>query len=126
MTPSGIDVRVAVETHPVVGPVIRVGPGGGAGRFADAPRRVLPISDRDAEALIDASGLDELLDDAARSNLLDLVCRLGAIVDAAPEIVELICDPVIVRPDAASIVEVRIVVAAVHEDEVPPVRRLPG
>ena len=126
MTASGIDVRVAVETHPVVGPVIRVGPGGGAGRFADAPRRVLPISDRDAEALVEDSGLDELLDADARGHLLELVCRLGAIVDAAPEIVELGCDPVIVRPDAAAIVEVRIVVAAVHEDEVPPVRRLPG
>ncbi len=126
MTASGTNVRVAIETHPVVGPVIRVGPGGGAGRFAEAHRRVLPISDRTADDLIDASGVAELLDPASHARLLELIQRLGAIVDAAPEIVDLVCDPVIVRPDAADIVDVRITVASVDHDDEPSVRRLPG
>ena len=126
MTPPGTNVRVAIETHPVVGPVIRVGPGGGAGRFAQAPRRVLPISDRTAEDLIDASGLADLLSEGAQAQVLELIQRLGAIVDAAPEIVEVECDPVIVRDDAADIVDVRITVASVDNDDEPSVRRLPG
>lgn len=126
MTAAGTNVRVAIETHPVVGPVVRVGPGGGAGRFAHAPRRVLPISDRTADDLVDASGLADLLDDESRAQLRDLVQRLGAIVDAAPEIVELVCDPVILRADAADIVDVRITVASVDNDDEPSVRRLPG
>ncbi len=126
MTASGTDVRIAIETHPVVGPVIRVGPGGGAGRFAVAPRRVLPISDRTADELIEASGVAEILDQQSHDRLRDLIQRLGAIVDAAPEIVDLVCDPVIVRPDAAAVVEVRITVASVENDDEPSVRRLPG
>ena len=65
-----------------------------------------------------------MLDDGAASHLVDLVRRLAAIVDAAPEIVELVCDPVIVRSDAADIVEVRIAAAPVQPDLSPAVRRL--
>src|SRR5690606_39561839 len=52
MVESGVDVRISIATHPVVGPVVRVGPGGGAGRFAPSPRRVLPLTDRGADELI--------------------------------------------------------------------------
>ncbi|MDZ7674066.1 MAG: GNAT family N-acetyltransferase [Acidimicrobiales bacterium] len=124
MVDSGTDVRVAVETHPVVGPVLRVGPGGGAGRFTDAARQVLPVTDAGARELVDGSAVAELLDDRAQDHLVELVRRLGAVVDAAPEIVELICDPVIVRADAADVVEVRIAVEEVRARATPPVRRL--
>jgi acyl-CoA synthetase (NDP forming)/RimJ/RimL family protein N-acetyltransferase len=124
MVPPGTDARVAIETHPIVGPVVRVGPGGGAGRFADAPRRVLPITDLGAEELVGESQIADLLDDAGRDHLVDLVRRLAAAVDAAPEIVELICDPVIVRGDAADIIEVRVTVEVIRADSGPPVRRL--
>ena len=124
MVAAGTDVRVAIETHAVVGPVVRLGPGGGAGRYADAPRRVLPITDLGALDLVAASGVAELLDDDCRDRLVELVRRLAAVVDAAPEVVELVCDPVIVRADAADVVEVRIGVEEVRPDTTPPVRRL--
>ncbi len=124
MVAAGTDVRIAIETHPIVGPVVRVGPGGGAGRFADAPRRVLPLTDLAASELVAESGVAEMLDGPATLHLVDLVRRLTAVVDAAPEIVELTCDPVIVRPDAADVVEVRITIAPVQADTSPPVRRL--
>ena len=124
MVAPGTDVRVCVETHPVVGPVVRVGPGGGASRFADAPRRVLPLTDLAAEDLLDASPVAALLEGPARAELVVLIRRLAAAVDAAPEIAELVCDPVIVRPDAADIVELRVVLEQVRADPAPPVRRL--
>ena len=124
MVAPGTDVRVSVETHPVVGPVVRVGPGGGASRFVDAPRRVLPLTDIAARDLLADSGVSDALDDEAKDHLLELVRRLAAIVDAAPEVLELSCDPVLVRPDAADIVEVRVVLQSVRPDETPPVRRL--
>jgi len=124
MVEPGTDVRVAVATHPVVGPVVEVGPGGGAGRFAASARRVLPVSDRGAEELLEESGLDEVLDPKARDQLCAVVRSLCAIVDAAPEVTELVCDPLIVRPDGADVVEVRVVLAPVEADDVPLVRRL--
>ncbi len=124
MVAPGTDVRIVVETHPVVGPVVRVGPGGAASRFIDAPRRVLPLTDVGASELLADSGVSEALDDDARARLLELVRRLAAIVDAAPEVLELTCNPVLVRPDAADIVEVRVVLQSVRPDETPPVRRL--
>lgn len=124
MVAPGTDVRVAVETHPVVGPVIRVGPGGGAGRFAAAPRRVLPLTDIAAEELLADSGMAELLDPESCQNLLALTRRLAAVVDAAPEVLELVCDPVIVRPDAVDVLEVKVALQSVRPDRTPPVRRL--
>jgi acyl-CoA synthetase (NDP forming)/RimJ/RimL family protein N-acetyltransferase len=124
MVEPGNDVRVSIGTHPVVGPVIRVGPGGGAGRFVPSPRRVLPLSDRGADELVTESGLDEVLDEPSRTHVVDLVRRLCAIVDAAPEVTELTCDPVIVRPDGADVIEVRATLARVEVDDVPLVRRL--
>ena len=124
MVESGTDVRIAIGTHPVVGPVVEVGPGGGAGRFATPVRRVLPVSDRGAEDLVAESELDEVLDDRSRANLVGLVRALCAIVDAAPEVTELVCDPVIVRPDGADVIEVRVTLAPVELDDAPLVRRL--
>jgi len=124
MVESGVDVRISIATHPVVGPVVRLGPGGGAGRFAPSPRRVLPLTDRGADELVTESGLHEVLDDDGRRHVVDLVRRLCAIVDAAPEVTELTCDPVIVRADGADVIEVRATLADVAADDVPLVRRL--
>jgi acyl-CoA synthetase (NDP forming)/RimJ/RimL family protein N-acetyltransferase len=124
MVEAGTDVRISVGTHPVVGPVVRLGPGGGAGRFAPSPRRVLPLTDQGADELVTESGLDDVLDPESRAHVVDLVRRLCAIVDAAPEVTELTCDPVIVRPDGADVIEVRATLAEVDVDDVPLVRRL--
>ncbi|MGK2928996.1 MAG: bifunctional acetate--CoA ligase family protein/GNAT family N-acetyltransferase [Acidimicrobiales bacterium] len=124
MVAPGTDVRISIETHPIVGPVVRVGPGGGAGRFASAPRRVLPLTHIAAEEMLIDSGVAEMLDAESCTKLLDLIRRLAAVVDAAPEVLELACDPVIVRPDAADVVEVRVALQSVRPDSTPPVRRL--
>lgn len=124
MVDPGTDVRIAIETHPIVGPVMQLGPGGGAGLYSDAPRRVLPLTHVNAEELVDESAVSDLLGSESRANLIALVRRLAAVVEAAPEVLELVCDPVIVRPDAADVVEVRMAVQSVRPDRSPPVRRL--
>jgi len=124
MVESGTDVRIAIGTHPVVGPVVQVGPGGAAGRFSDPARRVLPVSDRGAEELVAESELDDALDDATQAHVVALVRSLCAIVDAAPEVTELVCDPVIARSDGVDVVEVRATLAPVELDDAPQVRRL--
>ncbi|HAS12848.1 MAG TPA: hypothetical protein DCS55_20420, partial [Acidimicrobiaceae bacterium] len=63
-------------------------------------------------------------DDDSRRHVVDLVRRLCAIVDSAPEVTELTCDPVIVRADGADVIEVRATLADVAADDVPLVRRL--
>lgn len=124
MVPPGTEVRIAVETHPVVGSVVRIGPGGGAGRFATTAARVLPVSDRSTAELVEAAGLADLLVDGARDRLVELVQSLGAIVDAAPEVASIVCDPVIVRPDAADVIEVRASLGIPPDDDLPGVRRV--
>jgi acyl-CoA synthetase (NDP forming)/RimJ/RimL family protein N-acetyltransferase len=124
MVEAGTDVRISIGTHPVVGPVVRVGPGGGAGRFAPSPRRVLPLTDRGADELVTESGLDDVLDPDSRRHVVDLIRRLCAIVDAAPEVTELTCDPIIVRPDGADVIEVQATLAEVSVDDGTLVRRV--
>lgn len=123
MVAPGVDVRVAIEVHPIVGAVVHVGPGGGAGRYVSAGAQVLPVTDRTLATLVDESAFAEDLREPARRRLVELVGRLAACVDAAPEIVELVCDPVIVRDDGADIVDVTVQLAPV-DATAPPVRRL--
>ena len=124
MVEPGTDVRISVDVHPLVGPVIQVGPGGGAARYAAGQRQVLPISDRTAAELVDDAGFGELLSEQARAKLISLVRRIGAVVDAVPEIAELRCDPVIVRDDGAEVIEASITLETVPTDDRPIVRRL--
>lgn len=124
MVEPGIDVRVAIEIHPMVGAVVRVGPGGIAGSYMPAPSRVLPLTDAGAEQLVAEAALGTALSDRARGRLVDVVRDLASTVDAAPEIVELVCDPVIVRDDGADVVDITIVAEAIRPDVRPAVRRI--
>lgn len=124
MVTSGYDVQIAIETHPVVGPVVRLGPGGGAARFGSAPQRVLPISDVGVRELVVESGLADLLDAESIEHVVALVRRIAALADAAPEVANLVCNPVIARPDGADVVEVSVTLEAVQPDQRPPVRRV--
>jgi len=62
MVPEGVECRVGVFRHAVLGDVLTLGPGGAAvERVAREAMRLLPLSDTDAERLIDASVLGPLL-----------------------------------------------------------------
>ncbi len=125
MVEPGVDVAVRVAPHPIVGPVMTLKSGGVAGALDPASDlQVLPVSDLDAARIVDASHLAEVLDAPSRAQLVDLLLRVSALAEQVPEVVSLSLDPVIVRPDGATIIDTTIEVAVRERDPLPPVRRL--
>jgi acyl-CoA synthetase (NDP forming)/RimJ/RimL family protein N-acetyltransferase len=124
MVEPGVDVAAGVAEHPVVGPVLTLGPGGVAAQMAAAQAHVLPLTDAEAHRFLSGLPLVELLDQRACVHLEDLLLRVGAVVGGAPEITGLELNPVIVSAGAAAIADARVRVSPVDRDPVPPVRRL--
>ncbi|QXC62165.1 GNAT family N-acetyltransferase [Aquihabitans sp. G128] len=128
MVPEGAECRVGLFRHPVLGDVLTLGPGGStAERVADEVMRILPLTDADAERLIDASVVGPLLDEQgprARAALADLLVRLAGLADAVPEIANVRLNPVLVVAGSAAITDVRIGLQPFTPDTRPPVRRL--
>ena len=117
-----------VYRHEVLGDVLTLGPGGSlAERVAEEALQILPVTDADAERLVDASPMAALIAEqgpAARSALVELVVRLAALADAVPEIVAVRLNPVLVVDGAAAITDARIALAPHVADPRPKVRRL--
>jgi acyl-CoA synthetase (NDP forming) len=97
----GVSVLVGAVADPDLGPVLAVGLGGRqAGLGRSTAFRLLPLTDADADELIDASGsvaaeLDgfrgsEPLD---RQALRDLILRLALLLRTVPEVVEADLNP---------------------------------
>lgn len=124
MVAPGVDVAVVVADHPLVGPVLSLGPGGVATRVSASQVQVLPLTDRDARRGVAASAVAPLLDDRARGLLEDLLLRVGALVEAAPEVEALELNPVILSASGAAVTDARIRVAPADRERRPPVRRL--
>ena len=55
---------------------------------------------------------------------IDLLLRVGVLVDAVPEITALELNPVIVSAGAAAVVDAKVRAAPVDRNPLPPVRRL--
>ena len=128
MVPEGVECRVGIYRHHVLGDVLTLGPGGAAAeRVAQEALQILPLTDADAERLIDASVLAPLVAEhgpAARAALVELLCRLAALADALPEIVAVRLNPVLVVDGSAAITDARIALAPHVADPRPHVRRL--
>ncbi len=128
MAPEGAECRVGIFRHPELGDVMTLGPGGAtAERVGGQVMRILPLTDADAERLIDSSTMAAVLDEqgsGARVALVDLLVRLAALADAVPEVAEVRLNPVLVVAGSAAITDVRIALAAHTPDTRPPVRRL--
>jgi acyl-CoA synthetase (NDP forming)/RimJ/RimL family protein N-acetyltransferase len=128
MVPEGVDCRVGIYRHPNLGDVLTLGPGGVAGELVgEEVMQILPVTDADAQRLIDRSVLAEVLGEAGeacRRALIDLLVRLAALAEAVPELAVVRLNPVMVSDDAATITDVRIELAAPVADLRPPVRRL--
>ncbi|MGN6693337.1 MAG: bifunctional acetate--CoA ligase family protein/GNAT family N-acetyltransferase [Aquihabitans sp.] len=128
MVPEGVECRVGIYRHHVLGDVLTLGPGGAAvERVAKEALQILPLTDADADRLIDGSVLAPLVAEhgpAARAALIDLLCRLAALADAIPEIVAVRLNPVLVVDGSAAITDARIALAPHVKDPRPQVRRL--
>ncbi|MEO6318990.1 MAG: GNAT family N-acetyltransferase [Acidimicrobiales bacterium] len=124
MVGPGVDVSISVVDHPLVGPVLSLGPGGAASALDTAAEvRALPLSDLIARQLIADSRLGPLLGAPDRAALEATLLRVSALVEDVPEIDELGLNPVIVRDGVAVITQARARVAPIERDPRPDVRR---
>jgi acyl-CoA synthetase (NDP forming)/RimJ/RimL family protein N-acetyltransferase len=124
MAEPGVDVAIGVAEHPLVGPVLTVGPGGVATPLTAAQAHVVPLTDTEARSFVSGLAFAGLLDDAARAHLEDLLLRVSALVDEVPELTGLDLNPVLLSATGAALVDARVRVASVDRNPLPPVRRL--
>lgn len=126
MVRPGIDVAITVSQHPLVGPLLTLSAGGVATALAagSAAVQVLPLTDVDARRCVEESPVGPVLGEISQARLADLLVRVGALVEAAPQIVSLELNPVIVSGDSTAPTDARAEVAPVGRDRIPPVRRL--
>ncbi len=123
MAPSGVELIVGVVNDHSFGPVLACGAGGTAAELLqDVAVRITPISDLDAREMLRTLRTFPLLDGYRGAPpcdvgaIEDVLLRVGAMVEAHPEITELDCNPLIAGPDGAVIVDAR-----VRVEEAPPV-----
>ncbi len=123
MIPSGgVEMLVGVVHDKLFGPVVACGAGGTAVEvLKDVKVRITPLTDRDAHEMVTTLRTFPLLDgfrgapkcDVA--GLEEVLLRIAAMVEQHPEISEMDCNPVIVRPEGAVVVDARIRIEAVTE-----------
>jgi acetyl coenzyme A synthetase (ADP forming)-like protein len=111
----GVEMLVGVVHDPSFGPVVACSAGGTqAELLRDVAVRVTPITDLDASEMVRSLRTFPLLEGfrgAAAADigaLEDVILRIGALVDGHPAIAEMDCNPVIVLPRGAAIVDARI------------------
>jgi acetyltransferase len=117
MAACGIECFVGGRRDPAFGPVVVVGLGGiFVEIFKDTALRLAPVTLREAEAMIRALKAYPLLSGARGKGpadcaaLIDVICRISALLQACPQIEEIDLNPVIVHPEGqgVSLVDARI------------------
>ncbi|HJR98748.1 MAG TPA: GNAT family N-acetyltransferase [Actinomycetota bacterium] len=115
MVPPGVEMLVGAVADPSFGPVIAVSAGGATVELTrDVGVRVAPLTDLDADEMIRSLATFPLLDGfrgASKADvaaLRDVVLRIGAMATTHEAIAELDCNPVIVHPEGAVVVDARI------------------
>ena len=114
--PGGTDVLVGAVGDPDLGPVLALSLGGHrAGLGRGAAFRLLPITDAEAEELIDsAEGVATELDGFRGSPLLDraalreLILRFAVLLAEAPEVVEADLNPVRCMTNGCVVLDMRL------------------
>ncbi|KOU11468.1 acyl-CoA synthetase [Streptomyces sp. NRRL F-4711] len=110
MAPRGVDTVVRAVIDPAAGAVLSFGLAGAATQLlGDMAHRLIPVTDRDATALIRSIRTAPLLFgwrgsapvDAAA--LEELLLRVSRLVDDHPEVVAVTLEPVVVAPHGLSV-----------------------
>jgi acetyl coenzyme A synthetase (ADP forming)-like protein len=117
MVGGGVELLVGVVNDASFGPVVACGAGGTAVELLkDVAVRITPLTDVDAAEMVRSLATFPLLEGyrgapkADVAALEDLLLRVSAMVEAHPEIAELDCNPVMVLPDGAVVVDARVLV----------------
>jgi acetyl coenzyme A synthetase (ADP forming)-like protein len=120
MAGAGVELLVGVTHDPMFGPVVVCGAGGTAVELLhDIAVRLTPLTARDASEMVRSLATFPLLDGyrgappADVAALEDVLLRVSAMADDHPVIAELDCNPVVVRPDGAVVVDARVLVRPV-------------
>jgi len=120
MAPEGVEMLVGVAHDPLFGPVVACGAGGVTAEvMKDVAVRITPLTDLDARAMVRTLRSYPLLEGfrgapaANVGSLEDVLLRVGALVEAHPEVAEMDLNPVVVSPSGAVIVDARVRVEAV-------------
>jgi acyl-CoA synthetase (NDP forming) len=119
MAPDGVEMLVGVTSDPDWGPVVACAAGGRAVELlGDVQSRLAPLSRRDAAEMLRSLRTFPLLDGYRGTPRADVgareqvLIRIAALAAAHPEIAELDCNPVLVGPAGATVVDARIRIAA--------------
>jgi acetyl coenzyme A synthetase (ADP forming)-like protein len=131
MVPAGVETIVGVLQDPAFGPLVMFGTGGTAVElFGDRAFRILPLTDLDAAELVRATKGSPLLfgyrgaPPADVDALCDVLLRVAALADEVPAIAEADCNPVIVSPAGAVVVDAKVRLAPHRPAPEEAVRRL--
>ena len=116
VAPGGADVLVGAIGDPDLGPVLAVGRGGRrAGLSRGAAFRLLPVTDAEADELIDSSeSVDTELDGFRGSPLLDraalreLILRFALLLRELPEVVEADLNPIRCMTNGCIVLDMRL------------------
>jgi acetyl coenzyme A synthetase (ADP forming)-like protein len=115
MVRGGVEMLVGVAHDRLFGPVIACSAGGTAVELVrDVAVGVAPITDDDAAEMVRSLKTYPLLTGfrgAPRTDvdaLEDVILRVGALADAHPSVAEMDCNPVMVLPEGARVVDARI------------------
>jgi acetate---CoA ligase (ADP-forming) len=119
MVTGGVELLVGVVHDASFGPVVACGAGGVAVELLkDVAVRITPLTDRDAAEMVRSLQTFPLLEGyrgapmADVAALEDLLLRVSALVEDHPQVAELDCNPVMVLPQGAVVVDARVRVAA--------------
>jgi acetyl coenzyme A synthetase (ADP forming)-like protein len=125
MVPAGIETIVGVTRDPVFGSLVLFGMGGfDAELTRDTAARIVPLTDQDAHDLVRSLRSSPLFfgyrntPPVAVDKLEGLLLRIGLLAEHVPEVAELDCNPVIVSPDGAIVVDLKVHLAP-HEPDAP-------
>jgi len=126
MAPPGAELRVAIEPHPLLGPVLTFGLGGVlADAIDDRVPRLVPFGAGEAAAVVAASRAGRALDGDPRVTdaVIDLLERVSWLAEDHPEVDRLVINPALASGEGTWVVDVTAHVhpAPRHTD---PVRRL--
>jgi acetyl coenzyme A synthetase (ADP forming)-like protein len=115
MLEGGAELLAGIVQDPVFGPLVAFGPGGVfAELIGEAVFRIAPLTDVDAEELVDGGKAGRLVAGfrgapaADRQSLVELVHRLARLGEEMHEVAELDLNPVLALPDRCVAVDARI------------------
>ena len=131
MVGAGVETIVGVTRDPMFGSLVVFGMGGTAAELVrDTALRILPITDLDAREMVRSLRTSPLLFGYRGSPPADvdalegLLLRVGRLADELPEVAEMDCNPVIVSPEAVTIVDVKVRLVPLPPSPLPGVRRM--